>query len=99
MAFFVEAVLFIFKKEENKIPAIQQMVWAKSDSEVLSGSSTKHCYWSLLVPIGDSESNWATKYHLKCHLQYSFQDHPHTSDWQYTLGNEKQQGRITLSDR
>lgn len=26
VAFFVEAVLFIFKKEENKIPAIQQMV-------------------------------------------------------------------------
>ena len=53
VAFFVEAVLFIFKKEENKIPAIQQMVWAKSDSEVLSGSSTKHCYWSLLVIASD----------------------------------------------
>ena len=26
VAFFVEAVLFIFKKEENKIPAIQQTV-------------------------------------------------------------------------
>ena len=53
MAFFVEAVLFILKKEESKIPAIQQMVWAKSDSEVLSGSSTKHFYWSLLVIASD----------------------------------------------
>ena len=49
MAFFVEAVLFIFKKEESKIPAIQQMVWAKSDSE---------CYRVVLQSIAIGPYWW-----------------------------------------